>query len=114
AAAARLLRAQRRLTIRAVADAAGVARSTLYRNFANPSELQLAVREQALAEARTAIARALRDGRTPLAELASVVSALVEIGARLPLDPPIGPPPEDDIVAAGRALRPLAARLAAA
>ena len=43
-AAARLLRAREQLTMQAVAATADVSRSTLYRHFASPAELQQAIR----------------------------------------------------------------------
>jgi AcrR family transcriptional regulator len=113
-ATARLLRTGQPLTMKAVAEAAGVSRSTLYRHVGNPAELQRLVQHEALTEAATAIERARSKDKPPLAELRSVVSALVEVGAQLPLDPPIGPPPDDTVADVGDALRPLAERLARA
>jgi serine phosphatase RsbU (regulator of sigma subunit)/AcrR family transcriptional regulator len=114
AATARLLSTGAPVTMRTVADTAGVSRSTLYRHFDNPAELQLAVQRQVLAEVSAAIERSLSERRPPLAELRSVVSALVEIGAELPLDAPIGPPPRAALAEAADGLRPLAQRLAEA
>jgi AcrR family transcriptional regulator len=113
-AAARLLREGRLLTVRAVARTAGVSRSTMYRHFANPAELQRAVQAEALARVSAAVERSLAEGKRPLAELRSVVSALVEIGAAFPLDAPVGPPPDEALADAGAGLRPLAGRLAQA
>jgi len=113
-ATARLLREPEPLKMQAVAEAAGLSRSTLYRHFANPAELQSAVQEETLARAAGALEESVRGQRPPLAQLRSAVSALVEIGAQLPLDVPIGPPSDQSIVDAGAALRPLAERLAAA
>jgi AcrR family transcriptional regulator len=113
-ATAGLLREGRPLTMRAVAEAAGVSRSTLYRHFANPAKLQRAIQQEALARARSAIERALGEERPPLAELRSILSELVSIGAELPIDVRIGPAPEEALVAASGGLRPLADRLARA
>jgi AcrR family transcriptional regulator len=109
-AAAELLRSARPLTMLAVADGAGVSRSTLYRHFPDAAAIQRALQEDALAAARVAIGRSLAGGKPPLAQLRTIVAALVAIGAELPVDVPTGPPPED----AGTALGPLAVRLAAA
>jgi len=98
--------------MRAVATTANVSRSTLYRHFANPAELQHALQLETLARAATAIQGALGAHRPALAEIRSVVSALVELGAELPLDVPSGPPPEEAVTDAAEALRPLAERLA--
>jgi AcrR family transcriptional regulator len=57
AATARLLREGRPLTMRAVAEAAGVSRSTLYRHFGDPGDLQRAVQRETLARASAAIRR---------------------------------------------------------
>jgi AcrR family transcriptional regulator len=100
--------------MRAVAEIAGVSRSTLYRHFGDPADLQRAVQRETLAKATAAIRRSLREGKPPLARLRSVVSALVRIGARLPLDTPIGGPPEESAADAGDGLRPLAVQLAEA
>jgi AcrR family transcriptional regulator len=99
--------------MRAVAEAARVSRSTLYRHFANPANLQHAVQQEALDKARGAVERALGE-RPPLAELRSILSELVSIGAELPIDVRIGPAPEEAVVAASEGLRPLAHRLARA
>jgi AcrR family transcriptional regulator len=114
AATARLLRQRGPLTMKGVAEAAGVSRSILYRHFGNPAELQRAVQHEALARARAGIERAVGAAKPPLAELRGVVSALVEVGAELPIDVPVGPPPEPALADAGQALRPLAERLARA
>jgi PAS domain S-box-containing protein len=100
--------------MRSVAETAGVSRSTLYRHFANPAILQRAVQHEALAKARSAIERTLGEQRPPLAELRSVLSELVAIGAELPIDVLTGPAPEESFVAAGDSLRGLADRLARA
>ena len=112
AATAELLRDERPLTMRSVAKTAGVSRSTLYRHFANTVNLQRAVQQEALAKARSAIEHTLGEQRPPLAELRSVLSDLVSIGAELPIDALIGPPPDESVVAASGSLRPLADRLA--
>jgi AcrR family transcriptional regulator len=98
--------------MRAVAQAAGISRSTLYRHFDNPAELHRAVQQETLSQARTAIERSLSQNKPPLGALRSVVLALVQVGARQPLDAPTGPPPDESIADAGHALRPLAQRLA--
>ena len=114
AATAALLRKPEPLKMQAVAAAAQLSRSTLYRHFANPDELQRAVQRETLARAADAIRDAMRGPRPALAQLRSVVSALVEIGAELPLEVPGGPPPDELLVSAGEALSPLAERLAEA
>ena len=114
AATAGLLRGERPLTMRAVAETARVSRSTLYRHFANPANLQRAVQQEALDKARGAVERALGEQRPPLAELRSILSELVSIGAELPIDVRIGPALEEAVVAACEGLRPLAHRLARA
>jgi AcrR family transcriptional regulator len=100
--------------MRAVAETARVSRSTLYRHFANPANLQRAVQQEALDKARGAVERALGEQRPPLAELRSILSELVSIGAELPIDVRIGPALEEAVVAASEGLRPLAHRLARA
>jgi AcrR family transcriptional regulator len=114
AGGARLLRTGRPLTMRAVADEAGVARSTLYRHFGSPAAVERAIRQEALAMARSGIARAASGRRPPLAELRSAVAALVEVGARLPLDMLSGPPPPELVDDAAEPLTGLAERLARA
>ncbi len=111
-ATAQLLREREPLTMQAVAAAAKVSRSTLYRHFANPAELQRAVQQETLARAARTIKDAMSGKRPALAKLRSVVSALAELGADLPLDVPIGPPPDESVADAGDALGPLAERLA--
>jgi AcrR family transcriptional regulator len=113
-ATARLLSSGAPVTMRAVAESAGVSRSTLYRHFRNPAELQRAVQRQGLADVTAAFERSLGERKPPLAELRSVVSALVEVGARLPVDARTGPLPEEDLAEAGEGLRELAERLAQA
>jgi AcrR family transcriptional regulator len=113
-AASTLLRARGALTMQAVATTANVSRSTLYRHFAAPSDLQRAVQHEALARATSAIGAAVTGERPALAELRAVVSALVGVGGQLPLDVPIGPPADASVVEAGHALVPLAERLAQA
>ena len=113
-ATARLLRTREPLTMQAVAAAADVSRSTLYRHFPNPAELQRAVHQETLTRAATVIEHAVSGRRPALAELRSVVSALVELGAELPLDVPLGPPSDESVAEAAHALGPLAARLAQA
>src|SRR5919202_5633125 len=114
AATARLLRAGSPLSMSAVAEAAGVSRSILYRHFGNPVQLQRALQAETLERALAGIQRATRDGRPVLAELRAVVSAIVGVGAELPLDAPAGPPPPEALANAAEALRPLAERLARA
>jgi AcrR family transcriptional regulator len=110
-AAAQLLRRHQPLTMRAVAHAAGISRSTLYRHFATPAELHRAVQQETLTAARRAIERSLSQRKPPLGQLRSAVLALVQVGARHPLAA-IGQPPEESFAEAGNALHPLAQRLA--
>jgi AcrR family transcriptional regulator len=112
AAAARLLREGGQLTMRAVATGAGVSRSTLYRHFDSPVELQRAIQQHALATASAAIEQSLSQRKPLLAEVRSVVTSLVDIGAELPIDAPIGPPPDEAVIEASHRLRPLVERLA--
>jgi serine phosphatase RsbU (regulator of sigma subunit)/AcrR family transcriptional regulator len=98
--------------MQAVANAAGVSRSTLYRHFGNLTELQRAVQQETLANASAAIERSLSQQKPPLGELRSAVLALVQVGAKRPLDAPLGPPPDASVADAGSPLRPLAERLA--
>jgi serine phosphatase RsbU (regulator of sigma subunit)/AcrR family transcriptional regulator len=114
AAAAELVRGDERLTMKAVADAAGVSRSILYRHFDSAADLQRAVQRETLARARAEIERSVGGGRSLLAQLRGVVSSLVELGAQAPLDVPAGPPPEEAVAAAAEPLLPLAERLAEA
>jgi AcrR family transcriptional regulator len=114
AAAASQLREGSPFEMRAVAGAAGVSRSTLYRHFRSPAELQRALPQHALAEVSSAIERSLSEQKAPLAELRSVVSALVRIGSEFPLDAHTGSPSEDALARAGDGLRPLVDRLAGA
>jgi AcrR family transcriptional regulator len=114
AATAALLREPEPLKMQAVAAAADLSRSTLYRHFANPEELQRAVQQETAARAAGAIEDAVGARRPALAQLKSVVSALVAVGSELPLDMPAGPPPDGLLAGAVDALRPLAARLAQA
>jgi serine phosphatase RsbU (regulator of sigma subunit)/AcrR family transcriptional regulator len=114
AACARLLREQGAVTMKGVAEAAGVSRSILYRHFGNPAGLQRALQQHTLDAARAEIERAVGGDRPPLAALRAVVSVLVEVGAQLPIDTPVGPAPQADLAGVARALRPLAERLARA
>src|SRR5215217_5853693 len=68
-ATAQLLRGRDSLTMQAVAAAANVGRSTLYRHFANPADLQLAVQQETLARAAIAIREAVGSHRSALAQL---------------------------------------------
>jgi hypothetical protein len=52
--------------------------------------------------------------RSALAQLKYAVSALVDVGAELPLDVPLGPPSDEAVADAGHALAPLTERLARA
>jgi AcrR family transcriptional regulator len=113
-AAAAFLREGRPLGMRAVAESAAVSRSTLYRHFRNPDELQRALQEETLARAGTAIERSLSEQKPPLAELRAVVSALVGLGAEFPLDTPDAPPTDESIGDVGERLRPLSEALAIA
>jgi serine phosphatase RsbU (regulator of sigma subunit)/AcrR family transcriptional regulator len=98
--------------MRAVADAASVSRSTLYRHFGNPTELQRAVQQETLANAGAAIERSLTEDKPPLGQLRAAVEALVQVGAKRPLDTPIGPPPDEWLADAGDGLQPLVERIA--
>ena len=113
-AGARLLRSGRPLSMRAVATTSGVARSTLYRHFSGPAELERALQTETPATVRAALERSRSRTRPPLAALRSAIAALVEIGARLPVETPTGAPPSTLIAHAAEPLIPLAERLAAA
>jgi AcrR family transcriptional regulator len=114
AAAVELLRAEAPLTMQGVAAAARVSRSTLYRHFANPVDLQRAVQDETLAQAASAVERAVGMRSPALAKVRSVVTALVELGGELPLDVPIGPPSDAAVADVAGGLGPLAERLARA
>jgi AcrR family transcriptional regulator len=113
-AAARLLRGDHPLAMRAVAEAAKVSRSTLYRHFTGPEELEAAVHDEAVAQAAAAIAASTGNGRPALAELRSAITALVEVGSRLPLGPDAARAREEALGDAGDGLVSVAERLAAA
>jgi AcrR family transcriptional regulator len=110
-AAAKILREGRPLRMRAVAEVAGVGRSTLYRHVISPDELRHAVEREALARTASAIEDSLGRQKPPLAELRSVVSALVRLGTEFPLG---SVPTEESLAEAGDGLRPLIERLAGA
>jgi AcrR family transcriptional regulator len=78
-----------------VAEGAGVSRSTLHRHFRTRSDLEAALRGDALAEAGEALAAIAGEEGTLLAELRRAVHALVRIGSRRRLDLlealPLGP-----------------------
>jgi len=100
--------------MRAVAEAAAVSRSTLYRHFGNSDELQRALQQETLARASSAIERSVSEQKPALAELRAVVSTLVTLGAEFPLEGPDGAPPDESLVDVGERLRPLCERLAGA
>src|SRR5215203_5960848 len=106
-ATARMLRGGEPLTMQAVAAAANVGRSTLYRHFADPADLQRAVQQETLTRAAAAIRETVDARRPVLAQLRAAVSALVDVGTQLPLDVPLGPPPDGAVADAGHALAPL-------
>src|SRR5918994_3313446 len=114
AAAADRVRSGAPLRMRAVAAEAAVSRSTLYRHFTSPAELRHALRQDAVDRAERAIRHAVAGRRPAIAELRGVVSALVEVGAELPLDLPETHPRDSTSAAAREALRTLASRLAQA
>ena len=70
----------------AVAAAAGVSRSTLYRHFPTRTTLDDALREEALAAVRTAIEGVVSKGMPPVAMLRRLVDKLSEIGRERRLD----------------------------
>jgi AcrR family transcriptional regulator len=112
AAAAALLRDEEPLTMQGVAGAADVSRSTIYRHFTSVEELQDAIRDETLDRVAAAIAKVVESERPPLAKLRSVVSALVELGAELPLDVPLGPPSAAAVEQAAGDLGPMVEQLA--
>ncbi|MDO5736949.1 MAG: helix-turn-helix domain-containing protein [Propionibacteriaceae bacterium] len=65
-----------------VARAAGLTRATLYRHFASRERLLTALREDALAAARGAVAAARVGEGTSLEALRRVITALVALGGR--------------------------------
>jgi PAS domain S-box-containing protein len=80
------------LSLRRVAAAARVSRSTLHRHFPSRSALEDALREDALAEARRAVEAAASDEGAPLGVLRRLVLALVELATRRPFDLVDAPP----------------------
>ncbi len=90
-AGVQLLKRSGRLDMRRLASEANLSRSTLYRHFANADAVERAILERALAEARAETRSALSDRRPTLALLRTVISTLVAIGARYPLERICGP-----------------------
>jgi AcrR family transcriptional regulator len=85
-AAAADLRRHGEPSMRRVAAAAGLSRSTLYRHFPTRSSLEDALREEALDAARRAIEAVVVEDRPPLAVLRRLVEALVQTAAERRLD----------------------------
>ena len=106
------MRAGEPLSMRSVAAAGGVSRSTLYRHFANLDDLRRAMREETLVRASEAIEVALAERRPALVTLRRVVAALVELGAELPIAAGVVLP--SGLSHPGVTLVPLAERLVAA
>lgn len=85
AAGARELKARSALSMRAVAAAAGVSHSTLYRHFPTRASIHETLREESLASASRAVEAAVTDDRPPLAALRQLVASLAAIGSEVPL-----------------------------
>lgn len=98
------------LSMRAVASAAGVSRSTLYRHFPRREDLDQALIEEALAEAHRLASSAGSDSAPALLLLRRLVDGLVELGAGYRIDTrrALADPAANAVVAA---LLPLAHRL---
>lgn len=65
-----------------IAEAAGVARATLYRHFRTREELLDAIVSRAFAEAEAAVTAAVEGDGDPLARVERLAAALVDLGAR--------------------------------
>jgi AcrR family transcriptional regulator len=113
-AAARHLEDAPELNIREVAREAGVSRSTLYRHFATREALEEALRQDALAAARQAVAGAAAEPRPPMALLSRLVGVLVELGADRRLGTLRALPPDPAHEELVSALQPAFERLRAA
>lgn len=111
AAATKQLAGNPDLSMQAVATAAGVSRSTVYRHFPTRSELNRALREEALVAARRAVERTTAEGRPPLAALKRTLAALVDVATKRRLDAIGALPPTGESEQVGAALVPLADRL---
>ncbi|HEV2772295.1 MAG TPA: SpoIIE family protein phosphatase [Thermoleophilaceae bacterium] len=86
AAAARELKAGRRISPRELAAAAEVSRSTVYRHFPTEDDLLRGLAEATLEAARAAIRRTQEEERPLFAGLKSLVNRLVEVGDEYPFD----------------------------
>jgi AcrR family transcriptional regulator len=69
-------------SMRDVADAADLGRTTLYRHFPAREDLILAIFERIIAEARVITAEAVAEGGTPAQILRRLAMEIVAIGAR--------------------------------
>jgi AcrR family transcriptional regulator len=105
------LRRHGHLSMRRVAAAGDVSRSTLYRHFPTRSALEEALRDEALDAAARAVQAIVLDARPPLAVLRRLVEALVEIGAERRLDARQGLTNRPGVEAVGKAMLPAMDRL---
>jgi AcrR family transcriptional regulator len=81
-AAMELLARKPDASMRDVADAADLGRTTLYRHFPAREDLIFAIFERIIAEARVVTAEAVAEGGTPAAILRRLANEIVAIGAR--------------------------------
>jgi serine phosphatase RsbU (regulator of sigma subunit)/AcrR family transcriptional regulator len=101
AAAAKALSRGDELNMHAVADAAELSRSTLYRHFPTRDSLEAALRDDAIAAIEQIVDVASSDRRPPLAVVRDLVRALVELGRKRRTDLLALPRPRVNKTAAG-------------